>query len=195
MPFAQKDVQWVIEGAQGVAEVDSSGEVHARAFGTTAISATIQGVRSGTSSIDVSDAAPSLIMFSMDTVVVGSNGSTIAVYLSLSPQTPVIVTLSDPSGLVKFDKDTLIFDIGRTHNDVMISAIADGKTTIVASDVGKLFAPDSLVVFVGKAAPQGVTGRVVPQATAGRTLRSTTRRTVTSRTPPLIGDAVRPKSP
>jgi hypothetical protein len=150
MPFTAKDVQWGIEGSPSIAEVDTIGEVHARGFGVTGIYAIVQAVRSPSSTIDVSDAAPSLIMFSADTLTASPNGSTVSVYLSVSTPVTVTVTLSDPLGLVKFDADTLIFDKGRTHNDLTIYGLTDGLTKIVASDEGKLFASDTLTVFVGK---------------------------------------------
>jgi hypothetical protein len=150
MAFSAREVQWGVEGSPSIAEVDTLGEVHAKGFGVTGIYAVVQGIRSPSATIDVSDAAPSVLTFSADTLTASPDGSTVSVYLSLATPVTVTVTLSDPLGLVKFDKDTLIFDQGRTSNDVTIYGLTNGRTTIVASDEGKLFASDSMTVFVGK---------------------------------------------
>ena len=148
MSFAMKDAKW--QGGQGVVEVDSVGEVHAKQFGASGIFADVRGVRSDTSRITVSDAAPSMISFSADSLTIGPDGNRVSVYLSLATTLPVTVVLSDPLGLVKFDRDTLLFDKGLTRNDVVITGLADGKTTIEATDIARLFAPDSMTLFVGK---------------------------------------------
>ena len=148
MSFAPADAKW--QGGQGVIEVDSVGEVHAKQFGTGGIFADVRGVRSDTSRITVSDAAPSVISFSADSLSIGPDGGRVSVYLSLATTVPVTVVLSDPLGLVKFDRDTLLFDKGLTRNDVAITGLTDGKTTIEATDVARLFAPDSMTLFVGK---------------------------------------------
>lgn len=150
MTFSQKDAQWGIEGSGGIAEVDTAGEVHAKAFGVAGVYAVVQGIRSSTASVNVSDAAPRAILFSADTLTAGSNGSPVSVYLTLATTATVTVTLADPLGLVKFDRDTLVFDKGLTQASVTIFGLTDGRTTIVASDEGKVFAPDSMTVFVGK---------------------------------------------
>lgn len=164
MTFSTKDVQWGIEGSPGIAQVDTIGEVHATGFGVTGIYAIVQGIRSPSATIDVNDAAPKVITFSVDTLTASPDGSPVSVYLSLATPVPVTVTLSDPLGLVKFDKDTLIFDQGRTHNDLTIYGLTSGRTTIVAADEGKLFASDSMTVFVGKGAV------VVPTAAGSQTI-------------------------
>jgi hypothetical protein len=167
MSFAPAEANW--KGGQGVVEVDSVGEVHAKALGASGIYATVRGVESDTSRISVSDAAPSVITFSADTLSIGPNGARVSVYLSLASLTPVTVLLSDPRGLVKFDRDTLIFDKGLTRNDVVITGLVDGTTTIQASDIARLFAPDSMTVFVGKMGASGFrysTTPVAPLSTA-----------------------------
>jgi hypothetical protein len=133
-----------------VVEVDSIGEVHAKAFGTSGIYATVRGVESDTSRISVSDNAPRVISFSADTISIGPDGARVSVYLSVASVAPVLVVLSDPLGIARFDRDTLIFDKDLTRSDVVITGVADGKTTILASDVARLFASDSLTLFVGK---------------------------------------------
>ena len=183
MAFVEKDVQWVIAGVSGVAEVDSTGEIHARALGATGVYAVVQGVKTPTTRIDVSDAALPAIIFSTDTLLVDTNGARVSVYLSISSPTTVTVVLSDPAGLVKFDKDTLIFDQGRTNRDVTISGLTDGKTTIVASDVGKVFASDSMAVFLGKVvSPPVIVGRVT--AVAGGSARAVARPIAPARATP-----------
>jgi uncharacterized protein YjdB len=151
MTYDPKEAKWTIESGQGAVEVDSVGEVHAKSFGLATVYADVMGVRSTTASVDVSDAAPSLITFSVDTLAVGPEGALVSVYLSLAAVADITVALSDPLGLVKFDQDTLLFDKGRTHNDVLITGLGDGTTTITAEDVGKLFSPASMTVFAGKA--------------------------------------------
>ena len=148
MSFGPAEVKW--QGGQGVVEVDTVGEVHAKQFGTSGIFADVRGIRSDTSRITVSDAAPSAISFSADTLSIGPDGAPVSVYLSLASTLPVTVVLSDPLGLVKFSRDTLLFDKGLTRNDVVITGLRDGRTTIDASDVARLFAPDSMTLFVGK---------------------------------------------
>ena len=56
MSFSPTEANW--KGGQGVVEVDSIGEVHAMAFGTSGIYATVRGVESDTARISVSDNAP-----------------------------------------------------------------------------------------------------------------------------------------
>ena len=185
MPFAQRDLQWVIEGVPGVAEVDSVGEVHARALGATGVYVMIQGIRSGTANINVSDAAPRAILFSVDTLTASPNGSRVSVFLTVSTPVPLVVTLSDPLGIVKFDKDTLVFDQVRSNRDLTITGLADGRTTVTASDGGKLFASDSLTVFVGKGTIPVIVGSIIAPATA----TSAPRRATRQRSP------ARPRSP
>jgi hypothetical protein len=91
-----------------------------------------------------------MISFSADSLTLGPDGDRVSVYLSVASVAAVAVVLSDPLGLVRFDRDTLIFDKGLTRSDVIITGVVDGKTTIVASDVARLFADDSLALFVGK---------------------------------------------
>ena len=148
MSFSPAEANW--KGGQGVVEVDSIGEVHAKAFGTSGIYATVRGVESDTSRISVSDNAPRVISFSADTISIGPDGARVSVYLSAASVAPVLVVLSDPLGIARFDRDTLIFDKDLTRSDVVITGVADGKTTILASDVARLFASDSLTLFVGK---------------------------------------------
>ena len=148
MSFDPQEAKW--QGGQGVVEVDSVGEVHAKQFGTSGIFAEVRGVESDTSRITVSDAAPREISFSADTLSLGPDGGSVSVYLSLATTVPVTVVLSDPLGLVRFDRDTLLFDKGLTRSDVVITAVTDGKTTIEANDIARLFAPDSMTLLVGK---------------------------------------------
>jgi uncharacterized protein YjdB len=169
MMFSPAEVKWAVAGAAGVIEVDSVGEVHAKASGASGVYATAQGVRSATVSVDVSDAAPRTISFSADTLLLGPNGSRISLYLSSAPAAPVTVSLSDPLGLVKFEKDTLIFDQGRTSRDVTLSALVDGKTSVIASDAGKVYAPDTLSLTVGTKVLPAARARVVsPPVLRGR---------------------------
>lgn len=197
MTFTSKDVQWGIEGSPSIAEVDTVGEVHARGVGVTGIYAIVQGIRSPSATINVSDAAPAAIMFSADTVTAGANGATVSVYLSLSTPATVTVTLSDPLGLVKFDRDTLIFDQGRTRNDLTIFGVTNGRATIVASDEGKLFASDSMTVFVGKSG--GVVDsvpKIIPPARLGVVTATAGSQTITVRSRASDGATrVRSRSP
>ena len=155
------DLQWAVEGAGGVLEVDQNGEVHARISGAAGVFAAIGGLKSKTSTVDVSDQNPLALMFSADTLTIGDSAR-VGVFLSAARGLPVTVTLSDTTKRVRFSADTLIIQPGLARQDVMIYALVPGAATITASDVVKLFAPATLGLTVGKAVAP-------PQAPPART--------------------------
>lgn len=157
-PIATKpgDFKWSVEGSGGVVEIDLAGEVHGRSSGTAGVFAERDGMRSKTVSVDVNDANPLALMFSTDTLTMGDSAR-VSVFLSAARSLPVTVTLSDTTGHVKFSTDTLVVQPGLARQDVTLYALSPGATTITATDIGKLFAPATLGLTVGKliTAPNG----------------------------------------
>lgn len=151
MPFAWKEVEWVDEGKNGVIAIDSVGEVLATAFGATTVHAVVQGIPTAPVTVTVSDNAPAVITFSIDTLTL-TGSATLTVYLSVASQGAVQVALTDSAKLLLLEPDTLVFD-KTTRMDVKLTRIADGITKLDASDVGRVYTPATMTVAVGTKLP------------------------------------------
>jgi plastocyanin len=133
-----------------IATVSSSGLVTGVALGSTFITDSVDGLVDSVK-VAVVVAPPPLIQWAYDSIAVGNGGTfSVALSLSRSDATPLVVKLGSSDTLVaKPTVKTVTFNPGTVAASVVVQGLTAGRVTVIASDSSGLgFQSDTMVVTV-----------------------------------------------